>query len=98
MTIKSTELEPHKERRDSEHQKKKPSTSLNEEDGINQSQIKEKLIEFSNQSHRHQSDRTITKNEWNKSISACQLNKICGRIDKQVFARIQKENRTTVKF
>ena len=68
LTIKSTELEPHKERRDSEHQKKKPCPSLNEEDGINQSQIKEKLIEFSNQSqtsqrYRHNSSRTITKNE-----------------------------------
>ena len=40
LTIKSTELEPHKERRDLEHQNKRPSLSLNEEDGISQSQIK----------------------------------------------------------
>ena len=58
--IKSTELEPHKERRDPEHQNKKPNPSLNEEDGINQSQIKEKLIKFSNQSHRHHSDIDTT--------------------------------------
>ena len=56
MTIKSTELESHKERRDPEHQNKKPSPSSNEEDSINQLQIKKTLIKFSNQSHRHHSD------------------------------------------
>ena len=48
LKIKSTELEPYKERRDPQHQNKKPSPSLNEDGGINQSQIKEKLIKFSN--------------------------------------------------
>ena len=79
LRIKSTELEPHKERRDQEHQNKKPSPSLNEEDGITQSQIKGKLIKFSNQNHRHHSDIDIAAveqsqkmNEY-KSISAGQL-------------------------
>ena len=77
--IKGTELEPHKERRDPEHQNKKPSPSLNEEDGINQSQIKETLIKFTNQSHRHHNDTDTTAveqsqkiNEY-KSITAGQL-------------------------
>ena len=48
LTIKGTELEPPKEKRDPEHQNKKPSPMFNEEDGINQSQIKEALIKFSN--------------------------------------------------
>ena len=41
--MKVAELEPHKQRRDPEHQNKKlhvPSSTLNEEDGINQSKIK----------------------------------------------------------
>ena len=104
LTIKSTELEPHKERRDSEHQKKKPCPSLNEEDGINQSQIKEKLIEFSNQSHRHHSDIDTTAVEQSQKMNEINqypqvsFTKMYGRIDKQLFARIQKENRTTAKF
>ena len=40
MTIKGTELEPHKQKRNPEHQDKKPSSTFNEEDGINQLQIK----------------------------------------------------------
>ena len=104
LTIKSTELEPHKERRDSEHRKKKPCPSLNEEDGINQSQIKEKLIEFSNQSHRHHSDIDTTAVEQSQKMNEINqypqvsFTKMYGRIDKQLFARIQKENRTTVEF
>ena len=79
LTIKGTELEPHKQRPGPEHQNKKPSPKLNEEDGINQSQIKETLIKFSNQSHRHHRDIDTTAveqsqkiNEY-KSISAAQL-------------------------
>ena len=37
LTIRSTELEPHNERWDPEHQNKKPNPSLNEEDSISQS-------------------------------------------------------------
>ena len=58
LTIKSTELElDKKKRRDSEHHNKKSVSTFNEEDGINQSQIKETLKKFSNQSHGHQSDK-----------------------------------------
>ena len=79
LTIRSTELEPHNERWDPEHQNKKPNPSLNEEDSISQSQIKEKLVKFSNQSHRHYSDIDTTaveqsqKTTEHKSISVGQL-------------------------
>ena len=79
LIIKSTELGSHKKRRDPEHQNEKPNPTLNEEDGSNQSQIKETLIKFSNQSHRHHSDidtkaveQSQKMNEY-KSISAGQL-------------------------
>ena len=42
---------------------------MNEEDGINQSQIKEKLIEFSNQSHRHHSDIDTTAIEQSHKMN-----------------------------
>ena len=48
MTIKSTELESHKERRDPEYQNEKLIPTLNEGDGNNQSQMKETFIKFSN--------------------------------------------------
>ena len=74
MTIKGTKWEPHKERWDPEHQNKKRSPTLNEEDVINQSQIKEKLIKFSNQSYRYHSNIDTTAVEYtHKSISAGQL-------------------------
>ena len=61
LTSKSAELElDKKKRRDSEHQHKKPLSTFNEEDGINQSQIKETLKKFSNQSHGHHSDIDTT--------------------------------------
>ena len=57
LTIKSTELELDKKRRDSEHHNKKSVSTFNEENDINQSQIKETLIKLSNQSQGHHSDK-----------------------------------------
>ena len=40
LTIKGTELEPRKQKRNPEHQDEKPSSTLTEEDGIKQLHIK----------------------------------------------------------
>ena len=69
LTIRSTELEPHNERWDPEHQNKKLNPSLNEKDSISQSQIKEKLVKFCNQSHRHYSDIDTTAVEQSQKIT-----------------------------
>ena len=79
IAIKSTELESYKERKVPQYQNEKPNPKLNEGDSINQSQRKDTLIKFSNQSHRQHSDidKTVVEqsqkiNEY-KSISTDQL-------------------------
>ena len=69
LRIKSAELEPHKEKRDPEHQNKKTNLSLNEDDGINQSQMKEKFTQLSNQSYRNYSDIDTTAVEQSQKIT-----------------------------
>ena len=60
LTTKSTELELDKKRRDLEHNNKRSVSTFNEENDINQSQIKETLIKLSNQSQGHHSDIDTT--------------------------------------